>query len=104
MGVLYSNRSEVASNFINLYNEAFLRDLVHDIVQTLKRNLKVDWMEPHRQDVQAAIRSAVKRVLKKRKVREQDLEPFLGSILVQAEALYADWPIGEYVDASSGSN
>lgn len=94
----------VASNFINLYNEVFLRDLVHDIVQALKRNLKVDWTEPHRQDVQAAIRSAVKRVLKKRKVREQDFEPFLGSILVQAEALYTDWPVGEYVNANSASN
>lgn len=86
----------VASNFINLYNEAFLRDVVHDIVQILKRNLKVDWTEPHRQDVQAAVRAAVRRVLKRRSVREQDLEPLLGSILVQAEALYADWPLGEY--------
>ena len=50
----------VASNFINLYNETFLRELVHDVVQTLKRNLKVDWTEPHRQDVQAAVRAAVK--------------------------------------------
>ncbi len=91
----------VASNFINLYNEAFLRDLMHDIVQTLKRNLKVDWTEPHRQDVQAAVRASVRRVLKKRKVHENDLEPFLGSILVQAEALYADWPLGEYINAST---
>jgi type I restriction enzyme R subunit len=94
----------VASNFINLYNEAFLRDLMHDVVQTLKRNLKVDWTEPHRQDVQAAVRAAVRRVLKRRKVHEEDLEPFLGSILVQAEALYADWPVGEYVYASVESN
>jgi type I restriction enzyme R subunit len=94
----------VASNFINLYNEAFLRDLMHDIVQTIKRNLKVDWTEPHRQDVQAAVRAAVRRVLKRRKVHEKDLEPFLGSILVQAEALYADWPLGEYVNISTESN
>jgi len=61
----------------------------------------VDWTEPHRQDVQAAVRSAVKRVLKKRKVRESDLEPFLGSILVQAEAIYADWPVGEFATMGS---
>ncbi|MGD0750950.1 MAG: type I restriction endonuclease subunit R [Anaerolineales bacterium] len=91
----------VASNFINLYNETFLRELVHDVVQTLKRNLKVDWTEPHRQDVQAAVRAAVRRVLKQRKVHEKDLEPFLGSILVQAEALYADWPVGEMADLGS---
>jgi hypothetical protein len=30
-------------------------------------------------------------------MRAEDFEPFLGYILVQAEALYADWPLGEYV-------
>jgi hypothetical protein len=51
--------------------------------------------------MQPAVRAAGKRVLKKRKVRREYLEPFLGSILVQAEALYADWPLGEVVNASS---
>jgi hypothetical protein len=27
----------------------------------------------------------------------KDLEPFLAYILVQAEALYVDWPVGEFV-------
>jgi type I restriction enzyme R subunit len=86
----------VASNFMTIYDQALLRDLMHDVVVTLKKNLKVDWNEPHRDDVKAAIRAAVKRVLRKRKIREEDLEPFLGSILVQAQALYADWPLGVY--------
>ncbi len=88
----------VATNYLNLYNEAFLRGLIHDVVQTIKRNLKVDWTQPHREDVKAAVRAAVRRVLRRRNVREEDFEPFLGYILVQAEALYADWPLGEYVD------
>lgn len=83
----------VASNFMTIYDQALLRDLMHDIVVTLKKNLKVDWNEPHRDDVKSAIRSAVKRVLRRRKIREEDLDPFLGSILIQAQALYADWPL-----------
>jgi len=86
----------VAVNFFGLYDEAFLRDLIHDVVRTVKSNLKVDWTEPHREDVKATVRAAVKRVLRRKNVRQEDLEPFLGYILQQAEALYADWPVGVY--------
>ena len=83
----------VAGNFMTVYDQAFLRDLVHEVVQTVKRNLKVDWTEPSREEIRAGVRSAVKTVLRKKKVREEDLEPFLGSVMVQAQALYAEWPI-----------
>ncbi|MBI3465498.1 MAG: DUF3387 domain-containing protein [Planctomycetes bacterium] len=83
----------VAENYGTLYDQGFLRDLVHDVVQTIKRNLKVDWTEPHREDVKAAIRAACRRVLRKRGVREEDIEPFLEHTMQQAEALYADWPL-----------
>jgi type I restriction enzyme R subunit len=83
----------IAANVVSIYDQAYLCDLIHDVVRTLKRNLKVDWAEAHRADIQADIRAAVKRTLKRRKVREQDLEPFIGSILLQAQALYADWPL-----------
>jgi type I restriction enzyme R subunit len=91
----------IATNFMTVYDQSLLRDLVHDVVVTLKRNLKVDWTEPHRDDVRASIRAAVKRVLRKRKIREEDFEQCLGSILVQAQALYANWPIGVYEPAAS---
>lgn len=52
----------------------------------------MDWTEPHRDDVRAAIRSAVRRTLRRRKVKEEDLDPFVEQIISQAEALYADWP------------
>src|SRR6266498_179522 len=84
----------VSSNFMTIYDQAFLRDLVHEVVQTLKRNLKVDWTEPSREEIRAGVRSAVRIVLRKKKVREEDLEPFLGSVMVQAQALYAEWPVG----------
>ena len=88
----------VAVNFLNLYNETFLRDLVRDVVLVVKNNLKVDWTQPHREEVKASVRSAVRRVLRRRQVREEDFEPFMASLLAQAEALYADWPLAETVD------
>ena len=66
---------------------------MHEVVQTIKRNLKVDWVEPHRDEVRAEIRSSVKRVLRKRGVREADFEPFIERFMQQAEAQYAEWPL-----------
>lgn len=80
----------VAENFETLYDQQFLCDLIHDVVQTIRRNIKVDWNEPHREDIKAAVRAAVRRVLRKRGVREEDFEPFLNRIMSQAETLYAD--------------
>lgn len=41
----------VHDSYATIYDEPFLRDLVHDVVQVVKGNLKVDWTEPHREDV-----------------------------------------------------
>jgi type I restriction enzyme R subunit len=82
----------VAANYDQVYGVEFLRDLIHDVVQTIKRNLKVDWTEPHREDVKAAVRAAVKRVLRSRGVKPDDFDQLVAYIMVQAEALYADWP------------
>lgn len=83
----------VAVNYQQLYGQEFLRDLIHDVVQTIKRNLKVDWTEPHRDDIKATVRSAVKRVLRGRKIKPEDFDKFLAFVMEQAEALYADWPL-----------
>jgi type I restriction enzyme R subunit len=83
----------VTANFGTVYDVSILRDLVHDVVQSIKRNLKVDWTQPHRESVKAAVRAAVKRVLRSRGVKAEDLEPFTAAIMEQAEALYRDWPL-----------
>jgi len=83
----------VAQNAERVYDEPFLRDLVHDVVQTIKKNLKVDWTEPHRDEIRAEIRAAVRRVLRRRDVREADFDPFIERFMQQAEAQYADWPL-----------
>ncbi len=82
----------VAANAATLYDQAFLRGLIHDVVQAVKRNLKVDWTQPHREDVKAEIRASVKRVLRNRDVRVEDFDAFLERFMAQATALYADWP------------
>ena len=82
----------VAANAATVYDQAFLRDLIHDVVQAIKRNLKVDWTEPHREDVKAEVRAAVKRILRSRGVRAEDFDPFLERFMAQAAALFADWP------------
>jgi type I restriction enzyme R subunit len=89
----------VAVSYSTIYAEQFLRDLIHDVVQTIKRNLHVDWTEPHREDVQAAVKVAVRHVLRRRNVHPEDFDSFLNYFIVQAQALYADWPLCEYAPA-----
>jgi len=83
----------VTANAETLYDRAFLRDLIHGVVQAIKRNLRVDWTQPHREDVKAEIRSAVKRVLRNRSVRAEDFDQFVDRLMTQAIAQFADWPI-----------
>src|SRR4051794_3132143 len=70
----------VADNYATLYDEAFLCDLIRDVVATVKQNLKVDWTEPYRDDV----KSAVRRTLRRRGIRADDLDPFVDHVLTQA--------------------
>jgi hypothetical protein len=69
-----------------------LRDLIHDVVLTIKRNLKVEWTAPHRDNVKAAVRRAVRRVLRRRDVKPKDFDQFLKFIMEQAE-VHSDWPM-----------
>jgi type I restriction enzyme, R subunit len=83
----------IASKSGKTYSDEFLRDLVHEIVQSVKRNLKVDWTAPHRDDVRAAVRSAVKRTLRARGVQTTDFDPFVEAVMEQAVRSFAAWPL-----------
>jgi hypothetical protein len=87
-----ADHDAVAMAYEDVYGTDFLRDLVHDVVQSVKRNLKVDWTAPHREDVKAAIRAAVKRVLIKKGVKPEHFDPVLMSVMSQAETAFANWP------------
>ncbi|MBW1799933.1 MAG: type I restriction endonuclease subunit R [Deltaproteobacteria bacterium] len=83
----------VAENFKEIYGNEFLCALIHEVVQVIKRNLKVDWTQPHREDVKAGVRAAVKHVLRSKGVKTSDFENFVSYLMAQAEALWADWPM-----------
>jgi type I restriction enzyme R subunit len=74
------------------YDMPFLCDLVRDVVQSVKDNLEVDWTKPHRENVQASVRSAVKRVLRRNGVTGDEMQAVQEQIMEQAESLYGDWP------------
>lgn len=44
---------------------------IHELVQAIRRNLNVDWTEPHRDAVYVEIRTSAKRVLRQRGVRTE---------------------------------
>jgi hypothetical protein len=83
----------VAANVASLFDEKTLCDLIRDVVQTVKKNLKVDWTKPHREDVKAGVRAAVKNVLRRRGVKKEQLEALADKVLMQAEVLFREWPM-----------
>jgi type I restriction enzyme R subunit len=83
----------LAANMESAYEPGFLRDLVHDVVQTVKARLKVEWTQPHRDQVKSDVRAAVKRVLSRRGIRAEHLDGLLEAVMTQAEAMYRDWPL-----------
>jgi type I restriction enzyme, R subunit len=83
----------VAENLATIYDQAFLTSLIHEVVQAVKRNLKVDSTEPHRDAVKAEVRAAVRRVLRTRGVQREHFDFVIERIMAQAAALYADWPL-----------
>jgi len=83
----------LASDTAGAYDDEFLRSLVHEVVQVVKRNLKVDWTAPHRDDVRASVRAAVKRVLRNRGVRPEHFERYVEVVMEQAAASFAAWPL-----------
>ena len=74
------------------YDMPFLCDLVREIVGEVKRKLEVDWTKPHRENVKASVRSAVKRVLRRRGIGAEHFQFILSRVMEQAEARYQDWP------------
>ncbi|MFQ5858793.1 MAG: type I restriction enzyme endonuclease domain-containing protein [Anaerolineae bacterium] len=71
----------------------FLAGPVQEVVAAIKRNLQVDWTKAHRQDVYAGVQSAVKLVLRKRRIKGEQFRFILNRVMQQAEAGYEDWPM-----------
>ncbi|MBX9579105.1 MAG: HsdR family type I site-specific deoxyribonuclease [Gemmataceae bacterium] len=83
----------VATHYAGLYDAGLLRELVFDVVRTLKVNLKADWRGGDRPPVLADLRAAVRRTLRKHHVKAEHLEPLADRVLEQAEYTFAHWPL-----------
>lgn len=77
----------------DVYDMPFLCDLVRNVVQAVKRNLKVYWTKPHRENIKAEVRASVKRVLRRKGIKAEQFDFILNRVIEQAEALYEDWPM-----------
>lgn len=75
------------------YDMPFMCELVREVVQSVKRNLKVDWTKPHRENVRAGVLAAVKMVLRRKGIRAEQFDFILKRVMEQAEALYESWPM-----------
>jgi len=54
---------------------------------------RAEWRQTRFQDlIDDGVQAAVRLVLRKKKVRHADFEPFFERIMEQAEAQYEDWP------------
>ena len=84
----------VAANVATLFDEKTLCDLIRDVVQAVKKNLKVDWTKPHREDVKAGVHATVKTVfLRETRGKKRTAGRPPGKVIVQAEALFSEWPL-----------
>tara|TARA_R100000501_G_C2613620_1_gene107607 strand:- start:264 stop:1571 length:1308 start_codon:yes stop_codon:yes gene_type:complete len=67
-----------------------IQDLVHKVVDSVKKNLQLDWTK--KENARAAIRLAVKKELRG-KVPFSELDNLLKEVIEQAEGQYRDWPV-----------
>lgn len=82
----------VQQAYPDVWDAKALRDVIHAVVATVRRNLKVDWTRAHRADVRAAVVSAVKRTLYKQGVQRAQLDAMAAIVMAQAEQRWANWP------------
>lgn len=73
--------------------DEWIADLVRQIVKAVRNELEVDWTKPHRSNVEAAVQSAVGRVLRRNKIRGEQLTFLRTRLMKQAKATYERWPM-----------
>jgi type I restriction enzyme R subunit len=73
-----------------LNQEGPIQDLVHKLVESVKKNLQLDWTK--KEDARAAICMPVKKELRG-KVPFSALDKLLMEVIEQAEGQYSNWPM-----------
>ena len=59
----------------------WIASLVRDVVKAVRNNLQVDWTKAHRRDVYAGVESAVKMVLRRRKIKGEQFVFILNRLM-----------------------
>ena len=78
---------------LNLHQtDEWVADLVRQVVKAVRSNLEVDWTKPHRSSIEAAVQSAVGGVLRRNKIRGEQLRFLRKRLIEQAKAIYERWP------------
>jgi type I restriction enzyme R subunit len=79
---------------INLaQTDEWIADLVRQVVKSVRANLQVDWTKPHRSDIEAAVQSAVGRVLRRNRIKGEQFAFLRSRLMKQAKASFEDWPM-----------
>ncbi len=84
----------VLGDDINLaQTDEWIADLVRQVVKSVRANLQVDWTKPHRSDIEAAVQSAVGRVLRRKRIKGEQFAFLRKRLMKQAKASYEEWPL-----------
>ena len=80
---------ETNDSAVQVLGDDTLRDIARDLVDTVRRNVTIDWT--HRESVRAYLRSRVRRILRKHGYPPDKQEKATQTVLEQAELLSEDW-------------
>lgn len=72
-----------------LLNDEILKKIAHELTESLRKNIKVDWAE--RESVRANLRLMVKRILRKYKYPPDQQDGAVELVLQQVQALGEEW-------------
>ena len=82
---------ETNDSAVRVLGDETLRDIARELVATVQKNVTIDWTL--RENVRAHLRRLVKRILRKHGYPPDKREKATQTVLEQAEALSAEWPI-----------
>ena len=80
---------ETNDSAVQVLGDDTLRDIARDLVDTVRRNVTMDWT--HRESVRAYLRSRVRRILRKHGYPPDKQEKATQTVLEQAELLSEGW-------------
>ena len=80
---------ETNDSAVQVLGDDTLRDIARDLVDTVRRNVTIDWT--HRESVRAYLRSRVRRILRKHGYPPDKQEKATQTVLEQAELISEGW-------------